>query len=346
MCDAGHLAMTRQLRVGVAGLGFGASIHVPGFRQIPGVEVVAICGRNRDRATEVARNESIQIAVSSVEELLDLGLDAISLALPPAGNTHGASLAIQRGVPVLCEKPLAIDPASAWVLATAAAPLTACVDFQFAELDAFRKTRELVTSGRFGTLTRVKVQWLTMSAANRTGAWSWKRDPHQDGGVMTLLGTHLLYLLEWMCGPVATLAGESFVRSPGLGIPVEATEAANSAELMFEFASGALGRATVSNAWADSRVHSWQFVFEEATITLQNDTNDYMRGFRVTTTDQSGAHLDVLDTSSTEADGRLAPFVRLASRFVSAVRAGESVKPDFSDAARVAELAALVHPRA
>ena len=202
-----------------------------------------------------------------------------------------------------------------------------------------------MSSGRFGKLAWVRVQWLTLSEANRTGALSWKRNRGDAGGVLTLLGTHLLYLLEWLCGPIASLSGTSFVRPPGDGSAIDERVADDSAELTFEFVSGASGNATVSNASADSRVHGWELVFDKGTITLQNDAHDYMRGFRVTTTDASGNHLEFVDTSSMGGDGRLAPFVRLASRFVASVRASEPVKPDFADAARVAELAAEVRSR-
>jgi predicted dehydrogenase len=337
--------MTRPLRVGVAGLGFGASIHVPGFRQIAGVEVVALCGHKLDRTSQAARAAGIPTPVTSVEALLDLRLDAISLALPPAANTHGAALAVERGIAVLCEKPLAIDPAVASSLATAALGLTNGVDFQFAELDAFKTARELIDEERFGKLMEVHVEWLTMSEANRTSARSWKRSRSENGGVVTLLGTHVLYLLEWLCGPIATLEGESFVRSQGAHAPLSERAADDSAALTFKYASGALGRANVSNASIDSRTHSWELVFEEGTITLKNDTRDYMRGFRVESTDESGTRSEFVDTSSPEGDGRLPAFVRLASRFVAAVRASEPMKPDFEDAARVATLASLIHSR-
>src|SRR4051812_17754760 len=105
--------MTKPFRVGVAGLGFGAAIHVPGFRRLPDVEVAGICGRDLARTTKIAESLGVANAFTSIEQLLDSGIDAVSLALPPAHNTRGAALAIERGIPVLCEKPLAIDPTTA-----------------------------------------------------------------------------------------------------------------------------------------------------------------------------------------------------------------------------------------
>ena len=46
----------RELRVGVAGLGFGAAVHIPVFQAMPGVVVEGIAGKNYAHATLVAKN--------------------------------------------------------------------------------------------------------------------------------------------------------------------------------------------------------------------------------------------------------------------------------------------------
>ena len=51
----------RPLRIGVAGVGFGATVHIPAF-QSEGLDVVAICSRRKERAEEAAA----RFAVSGV----------------------------------------------------------------------------------------------------------------------------------------------------------------------------------------------------------------------------------------------------------------------------------------
>lgn len=55
----------------MAGLGFGAEVHVPAFRAVPGVEIVAIAGRDRARAEEAAARLHIPCACAGLDELLD-----------------------------------------------------------------------------------------------------------------------------------------------------------------------------------------------------------------------------------------------------------------------------------
>jgi len=76
-------SLGRPLRIGIAGLGFGASLHAPVLRSFPDVQLVGIAGRSVDKAQGVADMLGIPKGCGSVSDLLDLNLDAITLALPP-----------------------------------------------------------------------------------------------------------------------------------------------------------------------------------------------------------------------------------------------------------------------
>src|SRR4051812_20443388 len=93
-----------RLRVGVAGLGFGAAVHVPALRSLDGVDVVAIAGTDPTGTADVARRLNIETACTGVDALLDVELDAVTLALPPRVNEDAAAKTIRRGLPVLSEK--------------------------------------------------------------------------------------------------------------------------------------------------------------------------------------------------------------------------------------------------
>jgi predicted dehydrogenase len=337
--------MAKTFRVGVAGTGFGAAVHIPGFRRIPGVEVIALAGRDVERVRRIARELDIPNAVGSVDALLGLGLDAVSLALPPAENAAGAWKAILSRTPVLCEKPLSIDPVEARRLANASLGIVNGVDFQFVEIPAFQKLRNLVTSGRAGRLRRVHLTWLVESNAHRTGVWSWKIDGSAGGGVMTLLGTHGLHILEWLCGPLTRLEGRSLAIGDRHFVPQNAQLADDTADWIFDFECGASGTAAISNACPGGIGHRWELVFDQGIAVLKNPTTDYMHGFDLEF--RSGRVVEVLhsDQTSADADGRLAPFLSLCSRFVTAVRSGGNMWPSFSDAARVAELGACITPK-
>lgn len=337
--------MSRPLRVGVAGTGFGTAIHVPGFRAIPGVAVVGLASRDVGKARSKAAELGIPDAVGSVDELLELDLDAISIALPPAANTAGAWSAVRSGTPVLCEKPLALDPDESRRLAVAASNMVTAVDYQFGELACFRKLRDLIVSGRAGAVRRVEIAWLVESHAHRTGAWSWKVDRAAGGGVMTLLGTHVMYLLEWLCGPLASLEGRNELCGRYSLAPEGSDIAEDTVHLRFNLESGATGSAEISNACPGGLGHQWRVVFDDGEATLCNPRQDYMHGFRLTFAGRQAEEILHDDGPDAGIDGRLVPFSNLASRFVDAVRTRGTMHPGFEDAARASRWAAYVDPR-
>ena len=111
----GHLqtmTQTRQpdaehpLRIGVVGVGVMGSNHARVLAGLPGVVLVGIADPDRKQAEFVAHTLGCT-AVDDVEQLLDLGVDAVSIAAPTHLH-HPISLAcIARGVHVLVEKPIA-----------------------------------------------------------------------------------------------------------------------------------------------------------------------------------------------------------------------------------------------
>jgi predicted dehydrogenase len=105
--------MTRSrqatLRIGIAGLGFGLDVHLPGFRSLPGIEVIGLLGRDPVRAVEVASRTGLPVS-TDLQIWLEAPFDAVSLALPPIELEYAAGIAIDRGLPILAEKPLGPDP--------------------------------------------------------------------------------------------------------------------------------------------------------------------------------------------------------------------------------------------
>ena len=78
----------RPLKIGVVGLGFGVDVHVPGFRSLPDVRVVALLGKNREKASDAERRSGISATTCS-ERFFDRELDAVSVAVIDAGIAIG-----------------------------------------------------------------------------------------------------------------------------------------------------------------------------------------------------------------------------------------------------------------
>lgn len=97
---------TRPLRVGVVGVGVMGSNHARVLAGLPGAELAGVADPDAKQSDFVARTLHCA-AVPDVEGLLDLGVDAITIAAPTHLHREVALAAIARGVHVLVEKPIA-----------------------------------------------------------------------------------------------------------------------------------------------------------------------------------------------------------------------------------------------
>ena len=85
-------------------------------------ELVAVASRDRARAEAYAREWSIPRAIAGYQTLLDdPSIDAVYIPLPNTDHVPWTLAAIAAGKHVLCEKPLALDPADVDRIAAAAA---------------------------------------------------------------------------------------------------------------------------------------------------------------------------------------------------------------------------------
>ena len=222
-----------------------------------------------------------------------------------------------------------------------AAGLPTAVDFQFRELPTFRTAKDLIDGGTIGAVTRVEVVWHVESYAQREKLWSWKTDRTQGGGVVTVLGTHVLYLVEWLLGRVETLSAHFDDRATRTFAPPGAEAAEDGCSMMMTLAGGAQVAASVSNARPGETLHHWSIGGEQGAMVLENPTPDYMHGFSLTHYGRAESVLLSRPDPVIPEDGRLAPFTTLAERFVGAVRAGDASasRPSLEDGVRVQALA-------
>jgi len=97
----------------VFGTGFGCFTHVRALRAA-GFEVIAVVGRDPDKTARRARDFGVPRALTSTVDALALpGVDAITVATPPATHPAIVHAALDAGKHVLCEKPFALEAASA-----------------------------------------------------------------------------------------------------------------------------------------------------------------------------------------------------------------------------------------
>lgn len=329
------------LRVGVCGLGFGAAVHVPGWQSIADAQVAAVAGTDRQVALGAASNLGIGRGVQGVEELLSLDLDVVSIALPPSINEMVLPRIIDHGIPFLCEKPIAVTHAKAQEIADNAASknLVTAVDFEFLELETFQALHECVQTSTIGEILSVEVVWSNRSRAHGRREPSWKLRRAEGGGVLAMLGSHVFYMLESMFGLAQHISAKGSDLSARAIVGDDA--ALDSVELKGTTDSGSSFLVQLSNSSPDPPIHRWVINGTSGTAMVENQHQDPVHGFRFTM--NSGTGRRTLDEPSVGgSDSRVAPFARLARRYASAVREGESFTPGARAAERVQLLIEIV----
>lgn len=104
---------TRKFRVGlIGGGGIAQAVHIPGWKNLPEVEIVGVADVSAATAQKAAALASGKAQVfTDYRDLLKLDLDAVDICTPNRVHTPAALAALNKGCHVLCEKPLAVTTA-------------------------------------------------------------------------------------------------------------------------------------------------------------------------------------------------------------------------------------------
>ncbi|HJQ61913.1 MAG TPA: Gfo/Idh/MocA family oxidoreductase [Burkholderiales bacterium] len=147
--------MAEPFRVAVIGAGYFSQFHLEAWRAIPGVELVGLCDSDSAKARARADRYGIARVFADPGAMLDaLRPDLVDIVTPPASHASLVALAAQRGVRIVCQKPLAPSYREAMDLVGLAeepgVPLVVHENFRF--MPWYREARRLIDSGTVGTL--------------------------------------------------------------------------------------------------------------------------------------------------------------------------------------------------
>ncbi len=236
--------MTEPIRVGVIGTSlYTESMHLTNLKSHPGASLTAICGRNGERAAALARAFEIPTIYSDYREMIASGgLQAIVVASPDDEHYPMTMAALDAGLHVICEKPLALttEQARAMYARAEAAAVKHMVYFTWRWLPITRYVRRLIDDGYIGRCFQCNIRYTVGFA--RTARYLWRLDSRRATGILGDLGSHVLDLTHWYVGPIKKVSGHvaAFIDHPG---PDDrAMDSANdSAIVAVEFENGAQG---------------------------------------------------------------------------------------------------------
>ena len=317
-----------MIRLGIVGSNYGRMVQLPAFRADPRCQVTALCGSDMARTRKAADEAAIPQAFGDWRALIaDKDIDAIAIATLPSLQAEIAVAALKAGKPVFAEKPLAGDLAAARAMLTAAeqSGLPTGIDFNFTQIMAWLRAKELLDQGAIGRLRHVTVHWHVESYSIQRRMRNWKTLGGNDGGgVLGNFISHCFHYLEWFAGPLAGLQARV------AGMPDDA-ELETTVAMALQYVSGPQVSLSMSCASYKGIGHRIEFFGEDGTLVLQNPTLDYMRGFELTIAKRPGELTRVPAVDPADAqypDGRIAPVSRLAKQFFDAIAGKPNYKPN------------------
>jgi scyllo-inositol 2-dehydrogenase (NADP+) len=203
------------LRAGLVGFGLAGQVfHAPLIASVDGLELAGIVTRNPERAAIAAAAYPGAEVVAGVSDLWGR-VDLLVIATSNSAHMPLALEAIEHGVAMVVDKPLAVSAADAQRLVDAArsaeVPLTV---FQNRRWDGdFLTLKRLLPD--LGSVTRFESRFERFRPEVQGEAWREAADAAEGGGLLLDLGAHLVDQARELFGPPLRLYAELEVRRPG-----------------------------------------------------------------------------------------------------------------------------------
>ncbi|MEU4078549.1 oxidoreductase [Streptomyces venezuelae] len=209
------------LRVGLVGYGLAGSVfHAPLIAASEDLALAAVTTGNPERAAEArAAHPGVRV-VATPEELWEDGaadaLDLVVVASPNKTHVAIATAALEAGLPVVVDKPLAGTAAEARTLAALAEERGLLLSvFQNRRWDNdFLTLRGLLDEKALGEVQRFESRFERWRPLPK-GGWRESGAPEEIGGLLYDLGSHVVDQALVLFGPVVSVYAESDVRRPG-----------------------------------------------------------------------------------------------------------------------------------
>ncbi|MEI4280328.1 Gfo/Idh/MocA family protein [Klenkia terrae] len=250
--------MTDRIRAGVVGGGFMATVHARAIARSGGV-LAAVVGSTPERSRAAADRLGAESAADDLDQLLATDVDVVHVCTPNATHAPLVRAVLAAGKHVVCEKPLAVDPAEAAELTAlaAAAGVVATVPFVYRFYPTVREARARVADGRTGPLRLLHGSYLQDWLTGREDD-DWRVDPAVGGPSRAFadIGVHWCDLVEFVTGHrVTRLTARLLLAVPERGGRPVRTE--DGAVVLFETDGGATGNLTVSQVSPGRKNRLW-----------------------------------------------------------------------------------------
>ena len=212
-------------RLGFLGVGWIGRNRLEAIARSGVAEIAAIADASHEAVAQAATVAPQALRASALEELLEIGLDGLVIATPSALHAEQAIAALQSGIAVFCQKPLARNAVETKhvVAAACAADRLLGVDLSYRFITGMQYIADLVRNGDLGEVFAVNTIFHNAYGPHK----AWFYDSRLAGGGCVMdLGIHLVDLVLWALDfpPVGEVASRLFAQGRPLGERADAVE--------------------------------------------------------------------------------------------------------------------------
>jgi predicted dehydrogenase len=246
-----------RLRIALVGLGaWGTRAHLPACLACDDMHVVGLVDPNAEAVEKVGETYGIAGRYTSLDALFSAvdDLDALVIATPDDTHYDLVMQAFERGLHVLCEKPLGYNVEQAEAMAEAAIKhnRVAKMGFIFRYSPVVQRMKELIDAGYIGELQMYENATVNAQFVDPQTPRHWKMTKeHAGGGVFVEYGVHSMDLAMWFGGPISSVVANAMTLVPerpdraGNRVPVEVDDVCS---WIATYANG--GEALFRTGWA------------------------------------------------------------------------------------------------
>ncbi|MGD9495183.1 MAG: Gfo/Idh/MocA family protein [Armatimonadota bacterium] len=317
-----------EVKVGVVGLGWAASGHLPAFNANPNCVVDALCSSKELSAEQIRAltgGHDAALYHDYDEFLAHPGLDVVDICTPHHVHAENAIRAAQAGKHIMIEKPLAVtyDALLAMKEAIEKAGVLSTVYFELRFIPHFRLIRSVLDMGLLGD-----VHFLEMDYYHGIGPWygqfEWNVKKQMGGSALITAGCHAL---DAMVEFADAEAEEVFAYSVKSAAPwAQPYEYDTTSVAIVKFANGAVGKCTSCIDCRQPYVLNVHLVGSEGTLWNDEMWSTKIEGLRpdewVKTPTAQAESGDVLDH----------PYPPQIDHFIECVMSGQDSFINFAEA--------------
>ena len=237
------------VRIAVIGAGLIGRTHIEVLRSGNPDYTLAAVADPAPAAAEEAKKLGYPI-FASIEEMLDKAKpDGAIVAVPNQMHVTVGKACIARKIPIIIEKPIADDVASALDLVEAAekAGVATMVGHHRRHNPIMRKAAEIIAGGGIGRVVAVNGLWLSHKPEPYFNV-TWRKEP--GGGPVLINAIHDIDCLRMLCGDIETV-------NAATGNAIRKFDVEDTAAAVLQFKSGALGTLLVSDTVSTPFTWEW-----------------------------------------------------------------------------------------